>query len=85
MKELEMLSRKIVFSFFLLAGCTTIETKYITVPVECPIKGVLPKIKKEELTCISKVTYDKLKDRENTILDYAIELEANAGCKKKPE
>lgn len=65
----------------LLIGCTTIETKYVTVPVECPVKGVLPKIKKEELACISQVTYDKLRDRENTILDYAIELEANAGCK----
>jgi len=66
----------------LLIGCTTIETKYVTVPVECPVKGVIQKIDRKELDCLTKETYDRLQARKNTMLDYIVELEKNAGCKK---
>lgn len=60
----------------LFAGCApTIETQYVTRPLDRPVRPALPKVPAQELDCLTEPTYQKLYDRQRLITDYAVTLE----------
>lgn len=60
----------------LLVACTpTIQTQYVTRPIDRPVRPALPKILAQELDCLTEPTYQKLYDRQRLLTDYAVTLE----------
>ena len=60
----------------LAVGCTPeIKTVYVTATLNRPERPVLPKVKAEQLDCLTEPTYQALYDRQRLISDYAAILE----------
>lgn len=60
----------------LLTGCEpVIQARYLKQELTRPERPVLPRIKADEIECLSQPTYQKLYDRQRLITDYAITLE----------
>jgi hypothetical protein len=79
--------RMLLFSacFAALAGCVdpVIQKEFVTVELSRPERPVLPKVSGNELSCLSRDTYQRLYDRQRAITDYAVTLEAIIDSTKK--
>lgn len=59
-----------------LSGCAAPEVRYMTVPLPCPERPVLPGISEADLACLSDAAYRRLVERERLRREYAEQLDA---------
>lgn len=70
----------------LLTGCTTHSYIYRPIPAEMiPPAPEVPKIKAEELQCLSDDAYERLAARDRALRQYSAELRALLGGGDEPE
>lgn len=65
-----------IISLAIGSGCAQPEVRYITRPLDLPVRPILPGIKPAEFGCLDRDTYRRLVERERLRRNYAEELEA---------
>lgn len=65
-----------IISLAIGSGCSAPEVRYVTRPLELPVRPLLPGIQPAEFACLSQETYGRLVERERLRRNYAEELEA---------
>lgn len=71
-----LLAAGIVTSLIAIGSCTSSVVRYVTVPLDCPVRPVLPSLSEEDLAPLSQDAFERLAERDQKRRHYAEELEA---------